>query len=168
MGVTHESPAKARGHPLWARRVDAPRRRGWLVLVLALLLALGTVIIIWANTESANPLTVSDATKRLAQLCDKGRGVEKHQPPIDAYGANATLECVVNGDPVYVYVFPYNVDAKSAVSAVSEGGREAVVIGSNWVAAIGPSLPQSRSSGQTATHVKGVFGGTIRAGTPGH
>lgn len=160
MAVSHEPPARVRPHPLWTRRARAPALRGWFLQVLAGLVLLVAIVIFISTMASVSPLKVKDGMSKLASICDAGSKVED-QGSSPALGARATLECIVNGEPLYLYVFPHNIDANSAVFAASNGGQQDVVVGSNWVAAVGPSLSGSRNSGHTAMLVQRAFGGAI-------
>ena len=174
MVVTHEPRPRVLGsidreirpgiRPAWSKRVDKSNRRGWLILVVVGLLVLVAIIIVSANVESTDTLTVSDATQKLSQLCDAGPDFVNNQGSASAYGGIAALYCTVTGHLVDVYVFQYNVDVQNAVSAVSQGGQEGVVIGPNWIAEVGPALPGATSSRQTAEQIQDAFGGTIKAG----
>ena len=166
MDVTHEPVVEVQPHPLWTRPAYKPPRRGWLIGLLAGVVVLVVIIFISANAESTGPLTVSAGKTNLARLWDGGNGVQ-NQGSTSTFGASAAFGCVVNGEPVYVYVFSYNVDGRNAVSLVSNGAQQEVVVGPNWIATVAPSLAGSRGSNQTAKLIQNVFGGVIHPAKSG-
>jgi hypothetical protein len=151
-------------HPLWATRGDRRRRGGRLMFVVIGVLLLVAIVIWSGNTESTGPLTVGDATQKLAQVCDGGSDGVTSQGSLNTYGATRALQCPVNGELVYLYLFPYSVDAESVVSAASVGSQgDVLVVGPNWIAKVALVAPGTNTPGDVAKLVQAAFGGTIQS-----